>query len=740
MSVGRCSGLAVLLLALSAHLAPAQMAEADEMSRPVATGVPAQTAPQIDGRLTEPAWRVAPSISDFVQREPVEGRPASERTDVRVLYDSEALYIGASMFDGNPRGIVVGETRRDASLEDTDALAILLDTYLDRQNAFIFATTPAGIEYDGQVTRQGEGGFGGGGRNRQQAGSGGGFNLNWDGRWEVATTVDSLGWHAEMRIPFSTLRYGSGGPQLWGFNISRQIRRRNEEVYWASIPRQFNLHRVSQAGILKGIEAPSRRVVSVTPYALSSARRDFGVGGDTDMDADVGGDAKLGITSSLALDLTYNTDFAQVEVDEQQVNLDRFTLFFPEKRPFFLENAGTFAVGTPREVEIFFSRRIGIGEDGTADPILGGGRLTGRAGGLTLGMLSIQAEGVDAQGTAPNNYSVGRVMRELPNRTRVGGTFVSRVNTDASDDYNLTYGVDGRLGIGEAIDVDAYYTRTHTPGLDGREHAGSVTASYTTRDWNAGVSFREVGEDFNPEVGFLTRTAYRFFTARLLRHVRLPGVPWLRELRPHVSYRGWFNFDGFNETRNIHVDNHVEFANGAFLSPAFDFTREGLTAPFEIADGVFVAPGSYDNVQAAWRFNTNESAALSFNGGLNVGGLFSGSRKGVFGTLNGRVGTTLASALRFSYDNVDLVEGSFETTLVGLRVAYSFTPRIFLQSLVQYNNQTDNFSSNVRFGWLNTAGTGLFVVFNDLEETAPNWDPLDRAVVIKFTRQFTLSG
>lgn len=730
-----------IALLTSGRAVAAQGVAADEPAGLVVAGTRVNQAPVIDGRLDEGLWRRTTPVSGFVQREPVEGRPASERTEVRFVFDREAMYIGASMFDRDPRGLVLGETRRDATLDETDAFLVILDTFLDRQNGFVFATTPAGIEYDGQVTKEGQGGIASSFQ-RQQVGSGGGFNLNWDGSWQVATSVDSSGWYAEFRIPFSTLRYGQGGRQLWGVNLSRRIRRRNEEVFWAPIPRQYNLYRVSLAGVLQGIEAPSRRSVQITPYALSSAHRDFAAGRDTDMNADLGGDAKIGVTPSLTLDLTYNTDFAQVEVDDQQINLTRFPLFFPEKRPFFLENAGLFAVGTAHQstdpgIDLFFSRRIGIASGGEV-PILGGGRLTGRAGGLNVGLLNIQMEGVETAGVSANNYAAGRVMRELPNRSRVGALVVSRLNTDSTGDYNMTYAVDGRLGLGEAIDLDGYAAVTQTPGLDGREHAVSLMASYTTRDWDNALAAREVGEDFNPEVGFLARSGYRYLTARVLRNIRTPGVSWIRQMSPHSTYRSYWDFGGFNQSRFIHFDWVLEFANGARSSTALNLIREGLEQPFEIADGILIPTDTYDTREFKWRFNSNESAPLSVNSELTVGGFYSGHRKGWSTTFTARAGGTLATAVRLGYDDVDLAEGDFKATLASLRVSYAFTPRIYLQSLLQYNNQTDNFSSNVRFGWLGTAGTGLFVVINDIEQTGTDWEPMDRAVVVKFTRQFNL--
>ncbi len=566
-------GLGAVCLATSVH---AQTLSDNGADAPVASGAPTDRPPVIDGVLDEEIWRRAPAISGFVQHEPFEGQRPTERTEIRILYDAQAVYIAGWMLDRDPSGIVLGETRRDASLSETDALLIVLDTYHDRQNGFVFGTTPAGIEYDGQVTKEGAGGIST--SRRQQAGSGGGFNLNWDGSWEVATTVDDGGWYAEFRIPFATLRYGRGGSQVWGMNISRTIRRRNEEVFWAPISRQFTLYRVSEAGTLEGIEAPTRRTVALTPYALSSAHRDYVTDTVADVAGEIGGDVKIGVTPSLTLDLTYNTDFAQVEVDEQQINLTRFRLFFPEKRPFFLENAGTFSVGIPRSgsdlgIDLFFSRQIGIGEDGTPVPILGGGKLTGKAGGLTLGAMTIQTEAVEEQAISANNYSVGRVMRELPNRSRVGAMVVSRLNTDATEDYNLTYSLDGRWGIGESMNIDAYVARSETPGLDSREHALGFTWGYATRDWDLGVQYREVGENFNAEVGFVPRKNHRMYIGRLQRNMRPAGVSFIREFRPHILFRNWFDFDGLNVSRYLHMDWAVDFSDGSFSSTAVNPSR-----------------------------------------------------------------------------------------------------------------------------------------------------------------------
>jgi hypothetical protein len=719
-----------------------------EAARTAATAARAQQPPRLDGRLDDDVWANAPVLAGFVQREPVEGTPVSERTELRVLYDERALYIGAWLSDSEPDGIVAGEARRDTDISDADALVLVVDTYLDRQNGFVFGTTPAGIEYDGQVTREGEGGAGQ--MLRQQSGAGGGFNKNWDGSWEVATSRDGNGWYAEFRIPFATLRYAGSGAQVWGLNAARRIRRRNEEAFWAPIPRQYNLYRVSLAGMLT-LEAPPARTASITPYVLASGRRDYVSATSADGDFDAGADAKLGLSSSLTLDLTLNTDFAQVEVDEEEVNLTRFRLFFPEKRPFFLENAGTFAVGTPQEVELFFSRRIGIAE-GAAVPILGGGRLTGKVGGWTVGLLDIQTESVSG-GTgaaaielAPaHNFSVARVLRELPGRSRIGAILVNRFATGAGGGEHHAYGADARVGVTDALTLESYLARTHTDDVAGPAYAASFGASYNDADWSIGGTYREVQRGFSPEVGFLSRSEYRFGTARVLRRYRFPGAAWFRELRPHISWREFYDLDGFTTTRLVHVDSHFEFANGAFFQlPALNFTREGLREPFTIAPDVVVAPGTYDNFEWGFAFNTNTSAPVSLRGTIDIGGFYSGWRAGSTSTLTVRFSDAFNVALRGTYYDVNLAEGEFHTAALRLRASYSFSPRLYLQSLLQYNDQTKAFSSNIRLGWLANAGTGLFIVYNDLEQVRPLErdnlvaGPQERALILKFTRQFDL--
>ncbi len=730
---GPCGLALVIFLLVSGPLSATQRA-----SDPIARAHVVTTPPLVDGRLTDAAWQTAEPVTGFVQRELHEGQPVTERTEVRIITDGEALYVGAWLYDSDHGGIVAGEKVRDGDISKSDYFGILLDTYHDRQNGFVFTTTPAGIEYDAQVVNEGEGG---GiqlpGQTRAMAGSLGGFNLNWDGTWTVATSVDSAGWYAEFRIPFTTLRYGAGQAQTWGLNLVRSIRRKNEESFWSFVPRQFSLMKVSRAGSLQGVAVPSRRVGTVTPYALAGVERNFATDPDARQRGDVGGEVKLGVTQSLTLDLTYNTDFAQVEVDEQRTNLTRFPLFFPEKRPFFLENAGIFSAGTPQAVDLFFTRRIGIDSLGQPVPIVGGGRITGRVGDFTVGGLQIFTE--------HQGYSVARVSHELATRSRIGVIAIQRMATGNTEDWNRVYGVDGRIGIRDPWTIDWWGAASALPGPDGDATAYSARVGYETQHWSNGARFIQVGSDFDPQVGFLNRGGgYRYYEAGVMWKKRVPSVPWIKEWIPHVNYRGYYDLDGFWQEGRIHIDlGQVDLANGGTVGPEVNIEHQGLHQPFAIATTVTLPVGSYDYTSLGWDLTTNPSATLSLVLRADVGGFYNGTRRGGSVTLVARHASSLTTSLLLEYNDVRLDQGNFTRTLTAARVAYFFTPRIMVQTLVQYSNQARAWTANARFGWLSTAGTGLFVVFNEGQEADGffQWSrPQARSLIVKYTRQFGRGG
>ena len=720
-----------LLLAYSNAVAQLNVA-ADQRPRPSVVATELADKPDLDGMVVgDFAWEGVTPTSGFTQIQPNEGRDATQKTDVFIAYTNTALYIGVMAYDDDPSTIIVADSRRDSSLDETDSFQIIIDGLLDRQNGYLFGTNPAGIQYDAQVIKEGStGNFGSGG---------GGFNLNWDGSWNVEARITDDGWSAEFEIPFTTLRYGKGDEQNWGINFQRNIRNNNEIVFWAPLNRQRDINRVSEAGTVSGIRPPDSRNLQITPYVLASRAEGGNIIG-TDSDQEFGFDIKYSLTPSLTLDATYNTDFAQVEVDDAVVNLDRFSIFLPEKRPFFLENAGQFTVGTAQQVELFFSRRIGI-NSGAEVPIDGGVRLSGTVGtGTNLGFLYMSDEGVPGV-AAQNDYVVARVNQELPNRSSIGAIIVSRdgdgsINGSPSDDQNQTYAVDGVWGIGDNMLLQGYFAKTDTPGLTDDDFAFSARMNYSSPVWSARLGYTEVREDFNPEVGFLRRDDYRRGDAFIMRRFRPDGA--LLEVRPHISLSNYWDLDGFLETGFQHFDVHWEFENGYRIDTGVNYLKDGLQEPFEIIDGVFVPAGTYSGHEATINGNTNRGAPLSFEFRSNIGKRFGGDRVSFEPTINFRIGETFNTELTYVYNKFDLpiAGGDFDIGLTRLRLSYSFTPQMLLQTLIQYNDEQEVLSTNVRFSLLRTANSGLFVVYNEFDEQFPGAPPTGRKIIIKYNYLF----
>ena len=747
---GVLGALAVLLI-LSASPALGQREPAAEVvTGTAATAFPSAVAfatteagPLLDGDvLGDPAWADVPAATGFVQTQPDEGQPATERTEVRVLFDDDTIYFGIVCYDRDPDGIITSPARRDSSLSNSDSIQIVLDTFRDRQSAFLFGTSPAAQEYDGQIVNEGQGGRGG-------------FNVNynWDGAWVVRTQVSDVGWSAEFAIPFRTMSYPNREEQTWGMNIQRNIRRRNEESYWAPLPRQFTLLRLSLAGQLSGLRVPvaASRNLKLIPYAVGEVtRRDADTRRDTMGLGNVGADVKYAVTPGLTLDLTYNTDFAQVEVDQQQINLDRFSLFFPEKRPFFLENAGAFTVSNGRQAasarrsqtELFFSRRIGIGPGGREIPILGGARMSGKVSdSVSVGLLNMQTESV-AGVASSNNFTVARLRRDLPSRSNIGVLFVNRQATGdlaGADDHNRTYALDGRWGIGQTGQVSGFVSRTETPGLNGADHAYNVVGNYDSEAWRLSLGYLEIADNFNPEVGFLRRRGFRNVDVGVSYSFRPANFWKLQQMRPHGAFTRFWNFERQMETSFLHFDYDWEFNDSSTAKTTWNVTGEGVTAPFEIADGVIVPVGVYEHNEAEFSYNSNRSAPASFSVQTTIGGFFGGDRVTWGPGINFRRGDTLNASIRWSRNDITLPGGSFITNLTSTSVTYNFSPRLFAQALVQYNDSADLWSANLRFGLLQQANTGLFIVYNDtrgLHDTIPVG--AGRSLILKYSQLFDL--
>ncbi|HCM77335.1 MAG TPA: hydrolase [Cytophagales bacterium] len=706
----------------------------DIKERPQAAAIQLTVEPVIDGEvINDELWQQFPAFDGLKQIRPYSGQPASEKTEIRIGYTETMLYVAVVCYDSQPDKLVVSDARRDASLDGTDSFLFIIDTYHDRQNGFVFGTNSLGVEYDGQVDNEGQGNFN---NNRQQGGTIGGFNLNWDASWVVKSKVGDYGWSAEFAIPLRTIRFASGKDMVWGLNIQRNIRKTNEVAYWAPLPIQFDLKRLSLAGELTGLNLKSPGNLKLIPYVLNNTAKDFSKDPSKVKNTpDVGADIKYSITPSLTLDLTYNTDFAQVEVDQQQINLDRFNLFFPEKRPFFLENAGFFTVGSPGEVDLFFSRKIGIAETGQIVPIIGGARVSGRVNKTNVGVLSMFTDDVDVNDSVKiqkNNFNVARVNQQVGQRSTIGGTFVSREGGGAENDYNRVFAMDGKIGIGKKAQISGFFARSNSPDSIDDGNSFKLQSQYQWNGLDMNLAYTQVDEGFDPQAGFLFRKAFRKPEFLILKTIRMNGkMGGMLEIRPHVSYRGFWDFEGFQETGFLHVDNHWVWKNGFEIHTGINFTEEGSLTDFKIPGlGVVLPAGSFTNQEAQIVVITNPSKKFYISTRHVMGGYFLGSRSAHSGTIGFRIGDRFNSDYTFNHNDIHLMERNFATDVFGARLSYSFTPRMTLQSFFQYNSAADIVSANIRFNLLEQANTGLFVVYNEI------WDGgsvLNRSFTIKYT-------
>jgi len=724
-------------------------ASAQDRARPAITvGRLTDTRPVIDGAVDDDVWAATAPFSAFVQQEPDEGQPATERTEIRFLLDRQHLYVSVICFDADPQSILVSQSRRDADLGDTDSVRVLLDTFNDGQNAFVFGTNPFGIEYDGQVMAEGQTGQGGGG------GGGAGFNLNWDADWTVRAQITLRGWEAEFAIPLKTLRYNPGDERTWGVNVMRNIRRKNEQVFLSPVPRGYNLYRVSVAGKLQGLSLPVRRDLRLIPYLSGAVNEDQTLATDpTRRTADLGLDFKWGVRADLTLDLTVNTDFAQVEADEQQINLTRFPLFFAEKRPFFLENAQTFQLGQPQSIDLFFSRRIGLSPTGEPIDILGGGRLSGKLGGFNVGVLNMQTERATdvrtGQVIAPaNNFSVVRLQREV-GRSNIGAMFVGRLGVGehaAAEDYNRAYGFD--LGWQATTNgrVFAFLARTDSPdSRGGTGYAGRAAYTYTHPSFTAGGGVVQVGEGFNPEVGFLRRRAYRQVEGRFNLSYDPKRWDWIRRIQPHANVSVFTNLENELESSSGHwhffdIQTRTGARFGYLLDTQQDRPRRSFTVYQDVTGRrVVIPPGQYAWVRGVFEGHTNQSAPVSASLLHRIGTYYNGDYHGWNLSVGLRAGARLISEIGWSRDDITLPGGKFRNDLVPVKVSYAFTSLASLQALVQYNRQASTFSSNLRLALLNRSGTGFFLVYNDRRDTSSFTaeELLGRSIVAKYTRLFT---
>ena len=666
-----------------------------------------EQGPLIDGILDDEVWLQAAVIDEFIQQEPSEGDPATERTVVRLLYDEHSLYIGVEAHDSLPDAIIATEKRRDSPrLLDEDSFQVILDTFHDRRSGYMFVTNPLGAKLEQQVAAEGEGGFGGNSPN---------INLNWDGVWDVATSRTSEGWVAEIAIPMVTLRFPNAERQVWGVNFMRNIRRKNEQVFWAPIPRAYRLTRVSLAGTMVGIGEVNRGMdLRITPYVLAGGRQERST---TRLDGsginDYGLDVKYGVSSGLTLDLTLNTDFAQVEVDEQQVNLTRFPLFFPEKRDFFLENSGMFDVKTQgfrSQADLFFTRRIGLSDSGLPVPIIGGTRLTGKVGRHNVAMMNIQTQ--EALGQPGQNFFVGRYSRDILARSQIGGIIINKESVGDSQ-YNRTFAADTTLALHRNFVVNGFIAKTESPGVSTGDMAGYFKAGWLSPSWRIEAEYTDIQDNFNAEVGFVPRVGIRTSRVHGEWDPR-PGKWGIRQFDPmwNISY----TTDQNNRlvTRRIHHMIGTYFEDGSRFVFWYNDIFEQLDVPFQITDDVTIPAGTYRFGQWTFQYTSDPSKRISGRAAYDPQTFFGGTRDDVSGTLGVRITDSIAAEGRFTRSNVDLPGGAFVADLASMTFDLALSPRMTLRTLSQYNSTTAEITTSVRFNWIYSPGSDIYIAYDEM--------------------------
>jgi hypothetical protein len=701
---------------------------------------------RLDGQLDEAFYRTAPGFGGLLQVAPLYGQPASERTEIWVSFDRDNIYVSARCWDtAPPEKWIANELRRDTNqMRQNDHFGVGFDTFNDRRSGYMFYANPIGGFSDYSVVDEGA------------------PNTDWNPVWTAKTGRFDGGWTIEMVFPFKSLRYTSGSDQVWGIQFRRSVRRKNEWTYWTPVPRNMAgpmaLNRVSAFGTVVGLDLPpAGRNLEFKPYTLgrSSTDRLQQPPVSNDKDGEFGGDLKYGITANLTADLTVNTDFAQVEIDEQQVNLTRFNLFLPEKRDFFLEGRGLFDFarggsgsgggggGSSDQPYMFYSRRIGLNR-GRVVPIDVGGRLTGKVGAFGVGVMNIQAGDDSVSGSPATNFTVLRVKRDILRRSTIGAMFTNRNQSSATaGGSNQAFGVDSAFGFYQNVAVTGYYARTETTGLTGDAASFQGKFDWVPDRYGVSASVLKVGKDFNPEVGFLRRTNFTrsFASGRFSpRPRRLRAV---RKFTFEGSLEYFENGGGAVESRQQTGRFNAELDNSDTVNIEANANYDLLLAPFSPASGVTIPHGGYHYNDVTISYNMGQQRRVSGNVGLQLGEYYSGTIKALTFS-QGRISILkqLSVEPRVTLNRVELPTGSFTTRQFGARTDYGFSPRMFASALLQYSSNDKTFSSNVRFRWEYRPGSEFFVVWTDEQDTNP-LDPRagrftlkNRAFVVKMTRLF----
>lgn len=741
-SLGRTSLIPALIPALilcvGSAPAAAQVVNVETVARPTGRVVKISTAPAVDGILDEDLWRSVPVMTDFVQSQPDAGAPATESTEVRIAYDDQALYVGIRSWDSEAGAWVVPSLEHDfpgLNTRDGDILGISFDTFLDRRNSFIFLINPFGAYRDGQTF------------NDSRV-----TDFGWDGVFDLATTQDQEGWTIEMAIPWSTLRFsGAPGPQEWGFNVLRRIRRKSEDSYWAPLERRDPLHRMSRAGTLEGFEdLKPGSGLRIKPYLLTDNRRGPATAPeDRGSSFELGGDLKYGLTSTLTLDLTVNTDFSQVEVDEAQVNLTRFPLFLAEQREFFLENSGSFTFGDVVErgvrmgtrlsdFTLFHSRRIGL-ENGSPIPIVGGGRVSGGVGSFEVGLLNMQTGAAD--GLPSENFTVARLRRDVGARADMGVLFTQRMSTgDGPSVWNRAVGFDANARPFGGMILNAYLATTSESESgtatvsEGSPWAGRMSVAWRDQLWDASAQVRRIGDDFDPGVGFVRRRDITQYYATVGTH-HSSGLPLTQEINPWVDVSHIADLEGRLLTRSQAGGLNWDFSDGSQFQASAKHRMEQLDSPFLVQGEGLIQAGAYDFDEWTVGYTSSTGRPLSLGMTLTGGGYFAGDRRSTTLTARWLPSPHITLNANAGFNRIELPgTAPFDSNVFGGRLKAALNTTMFASAYLQYIELTDELVSNVRLNWIHAPLSDVFLVLTERRHLGDNGLEADRLVTLKMTR------
>jgi len=705
---------------------------------------------KIDGLLNDSVWQTANFQGNFVQQEPNEGEQATEKTEIGILYDDKNIYFGIKCYDSEPDKIIAREMRRDERVDDDDNFELILDTYHDKRSGYYFIMNPYGSKREAVLANEGRD-----------------YNPNWDGVWRCKSHINSEGWFLEIAIPWKTLRFSEQDSSVWGINCARKIRRKNEHVYWELISRDVGrggVFRVSEAGILQGLtNLKMDGNFELKPYFLGGLENDLVTDFTTDRLGDIGLDSKIAVTANIALDLTVNTDFAQVESDQEQVNLTRFSLFYPEKREFFLEGAETFSFGSGRrqhwhrgttDMNLFHSRQIGL-VDGHEARILGGAKMVGKIGQYRLGVMNIFTDEVsyidDEENTVKvnqTNFSVFRLNRDIMERGSLGLIFLNKEESN-TENYNRSLGIDGNFPLSDNFSISGYFSGTagsdqidedQTLDMNTKNIAAKLSLDYQSDLWQINTSYQDIGARFNPEMGFNRRTDYRLTKASAEYKPR----PKDSELIRQYGYKLEGNYRSDHES--ILLDNEIgasysiEFHNSSRFNLGVKKKKEFVDYDWEVRDDFVIPTATYSGFDYSMRAESDKSKPIAGTLNLGYADYYTGNNAS-FG-LSSTITQIKPFRIEIDYrrNNISLPEGSFHTNTMGLRVFYFFSTSLYLKAYMQWNDDKLYFDgreriiSNILLRWIYSPASNVYLVYNDGRLVGPgNTEITNRTFMIKST-------